>query len=59
MANDKTKSEALEWLVRKSVESAHKMGNYTSETKIREHCIKIADLANKRSDTGENKKRRK
>ena len=58
MASESTKKEAFEWLVRKSCDTARQLGNHVKEEKIRSHCATIAERVNKKSDSGELKKRR-
>ena len=56
MANDRTKKEAFEWLVKKTHETYKKSGNYTSEDKIRKQCGEIAQLVNNKQERGYSKK---
>lgn len=58
MASDSKKVEAFEWLVKKSKETAERMGNDTSETKIREHCKQIAERGELRHEANKHKIKR-
>ncbi len=58
MVNDNKKREAFEWLVKQSKETANKLGNDTSETKIREHCKEIAERGERNYEQNKHKIKR-